>query len=426
MRRIDARFWVPLGLITLLAFVLRAVYVLALAPPPVRVADDTFWFAFVSEQIVSGHGFTIAHQAFTSHVVPTALHPPLYPLALAALRELGVNNPNHLLWLGPVAGTVTVIGLGLVGKALDGPGTGLTAATLAAVYPLLIVPDGALLSETLYGPFIVLVLATALALCRRPGWRLAVGLGAAIGLAALVRPEAIGLVILLALPLAWRGPGGKTRALRLAVTLASALLVIAPWVIRNEAALGTVTLSTNDGVTLAGSNCARTYHGPELGYLDYNCPTPTPVGNEAQQDAALRRQGLQYAKDHAGRLPIVVAARLARTWGLYRPFTQAGAESEGRNGTVSNIGVVFYYPIAALALAGAWAMRRRRAELWTLAAPLVLVSVTAAVTYGGSLRLRYLAELPLVLLAAVGAAAIRKRWRAGSIRLPMKAPSTAA
>lgn len=43
-------------------------------------------------------------------------------------------------------------------------------------------------------------------------------------------------------------------------------------------------------------------------------------------------------------------------------------------------------------------------ELWVLIAPLVLVSVTAAVTYGGDLRLRYLGELPLVLLAAAAPA----------------------
>ena len=70
---------------------------------------------------------------------------------------------------------------------------------------------------------------------------------------------------------------------------------------------------------------------------------------------------------------------------------------------------MFYYPLAALAIAGAWALRRRRAELWVLLAPFVLTSLIAAATYG-SLRLRYLAELPLVLLAALGASTL---WSAG-------------
>ena len=37
-----------------------------------------------------------------------------------------------------------------------------------------------------------------------------------------------------------------------------------PWVIRNEAALGTLAPSTNDG-TLVDTNCDATYHGADLG-----------------------------------------------------------------------------------------------------------------------------------------------------------------
>jgi hypothetical protein len=268
---------------------------------------------------------------------------------------------------------MTVVGVGLLGRALAEPRIGLLAATFAAVYPLLIVPDGALLSETLYGPVIIVVLAAGLALARRPGARRAAALGLAVGPAALVRAEAIGFLIVLALPLAWVGPGGAARALRLITTLACALVVVAPWVIRNENALGTATLSTNDGVTLASSNCALTYHGPKLGGFDMACMPARMTGNEAQQDAALRRRGLRYVRDHVSRLPLVVLARLARDWGLWHPFQEF--TPEGRSLTVSNVGVVIYYPLAALAVVGAWALRWRRAELWVLLAPLLLVSL---------------------------------------------------
>jgi Dolichyl-phosphate-mannose-protein mannosyltransferase len=416
VRRVDREhFGIHLGLIALLALALRVVYLLLLAPPAIRAADDTFYYAFVSEQIVQGHGFVVGHGSFLRpgfHLEPTAGHPPLYPLVLAGLRELGITSPEHLLWLGPVTGTVTVVGLGLLGNALGGPRIGLLAALFAAVYPLLIVPDGALLSETLYGPTIVAVLATALALGRHPrvGW--AAALGAAIGVATLVRSEALGLVVLLAVPLAWRGPGGSARALRLVVAVACGLVVVAPWVVRNERTFGTLTLTTNEGATIGWANCALTYHGPDLGYFNTACASAALPGNEAQQSAALRRRGLNYAEHHLGRLPIVLAARLARTWGLFHPFQ--GSIEQGRNVTVSNIGVLFYYPLAALALAGAWALRRRRSELWVLLAPIVLASLTAAATFG-SLRLRYVAELPLVLLAAVGAGALVRAHFARSL-----------
>jgi hypothetical protein len=387
--------------------------VLALAPAPARVADDTFFYAFVSDEIALGHGFSLAHGGLLSpgfRLVPTALHPPLYPLALAGLRELGVMSPGHLLWLGVVTGTVTVIGLGFLGRRLGGATVGLVAATLAAVYPLLIVPDGALLSETLYGVVIVVVLASGLALARRPDKRRAAALGVAVGLATLVRSEAVALTVLIGLPLAWRGTGGAERTLRLAIVVATTIVVIAPWVIRNENVLGATTLSTNDGVTVATSNCATTYRGPDLGYFDPRCTPSTPAGNEAQQSAALRRQGVHYASDHVGRLPVVVVARVARTWGLFHPFQSSSAA--GRNDTVSDIGVLVYYPLAILAVLGAWSLRRRRAELWVLIGPFVLVSLVAAVTFG-SLRIRYLAELPLILLAAAGTAAAYGRLRSG-------------
>lgn len=418
MRASFRSFHVRLGFIAAVALALRVIYILTLAPTPALLPNDTFWYAFVSEEIALGHGFVIGHGSLFSpsfRLEPTALHPPLYPLALAGLRELGVDRARDLLLLGAMSGTVSVLGVGLLGRALRGAGVGLLAAAIAAANPLLIVPDGALLSETLYGPALILVLAVALALARRPGVGWGVLLGATVGVAALVRSEALGLVVLLGLPLAWRGPPGVGRALRLVTILASALVVISPWVIRNENALGALTLSTNDGVTLAFTNCASTYYGPNLGTLDAHC-VPQLSGGEAQQSAMLQRRGLHYATHHAGRLPVVLLARLARTWGLFHPFR--GSFAAGRNVTISNLGVVLYYPLAALAIAGTWFLRRRRAKLWVLLAPILLTDLVVVATYG-SLRERYLAELPLVLLAAVGAGALADRWRLRSRAQPV-------
>ena len=423
VHRVQRGFLVQLGIIAGLAFVVRVVYVAALAPPATG-PNDTFWYGFVSAAIANGHGFAMPHAAagpLGFALGPTAAHPPLYPLALAGLRELGFSSPHSLLWLGPVTGTITVAGIGLLGRSLVSARVGIIGAAAASVYPLLVVADGALLSETVYGPVVILVLAAALALARRPSAGWAAALGAAIGLAILVRSEAVGFVLLLAVPLAWRGGGGWSRLARLSAAVGCTLIVIAPWVVRNADTFGGVVLSTNDGVTTLWSNCPLTYSGPHLGYFDAACrPTSTPTGNEAHQAAQMRRQGIRYAEDHAGRVPIVVAARVARTWGLFHPFQ--GSTAAGRNVTVSNIGVLMYYPLAVLAAVGAWALRRRRLVLWVLVAPLVLATLTAAVTFG-SLRLRYVAEPSLVLLAAAGADAL---WRRRPAAHPVPAPARAA
>ena len=112
--------------------------------------------------------------------------------------------------------------------------------------------------------------------------------------------------------------------------------------------------------------------------------------------AELRREGVRYARDHAGRLPTVLAVRLARVWNVYDPLQVP----EGRSARAEKLGVAMYFLLVALALAGALTLRRRRRELWILLAPVVLVCVTALLTYGNQ-RFRAPAEITLVVLAAV-------------------------
>ena len=82
----------------------------------------------------------------------------------------------------------------MLGHRAGGERLGLLAAGLCAVYPLMIAVDGALMSETLYGPLIAIVLLAAWRLLDHPGAWIALGTGAAIALAALTRSEALLLV----------------------------------------------------------------------------------------------------------------------------------------------------------------------------------------------------------------------------------------
>jgi hypothetical protein len=62
------------------------------------------------------------------------------------------------------------------------------------------------------------------------------------------------------------------------------------------------------------------------------------------------------------------------------------------------------------AAAGLVALRRRGEVTWILAAPFIIVAVTALTTYG-NLRFREPAEIALVVLAAVSLDELRRRWR---------------
>src|SRR3954470_20327229 len=190
------------------------------------VQGDAMTFHQVAQHLADGQGF---HQAFAA--APTAEHPPGWEVVLAAADKLGVNGYLGHRLLGALIGTVTVVLIGLLGRAVAGARAGLLAAGIAAVYPLLWGADVSLMSETLYGMLVVGALLAALWFRARPDGRRGALLGALIALAALTRGEALLLGVLLVLPLAWRA-----RAWRgFAAALVAFAVVLAPWTIRNLA-----------------------------------------------------------------------------------------------------------------------------------------------------------------------------------------------
>jgi predicted benzoate:H+ symporter BenE len=150
------------------------------------------------------------------------------------------------------------------------------------------------------------------------------------------------------------------------------------------------------------------YHGDLLGLWRFQCLKPVQ-GSEVHKAAVWRKQGIDYARDHAGRVPIVVAARVGRIWDLYRPNQGAAYESfEGRDVRTSQIGTAVYYVLLAFAIAGAVLLRRRRMPLWILLSMPILVTISGALGYGIT-RLRMAAEISILVLAAVGIVALLER-----------------
>jgi 4-amino-4-deoxy-L-arabinose transferase-like glycosyltransferase len=106
---------------------------------------------------------------------------------------------------------------------------GLIAAAIAAIYPMLITADGALMSESLYGLLIALCLLAGYRLLDAPNGGRAIALGALLGLAALARGEALLSVPLILWPILRRPRGGRVALMACCTTV----LVIAPWTVRN-------------------------------------------------------------------------------------------------------------------------------------------------------------------------------------------------
>jgi hypothetical protein len=107
-----------------------------------------------------------------------------------------------------------------------------------------------------------------------------------------------------------------------------------------------------------------------------------------------------------------MAARLGRTFALYRPFQTASLESfyTDRDEGEVRAGMFAYYVLAVLGAYGLWTLRRRR-DAWLLVAPILLVVVVSLTSYG-SFRFRLAADLAIVVSAAVALVELAARRRA--------------
>jgi len=87
-------FTIALLAIVAAGVAVRVLYTLLEAPWPPPTLDDQFYFSGLGKLLASGHGF-IAPFKFYFHgtSLPTAEHPPLYPIALAGLDALVKKAP---------------------------------------------------------------------------------------------------------------------------------------------------------------------------------------------------------------------------------------------------------------------------------------------------------------------------------------------
>lgn len=395
--------------IGLLALGLRLAYGLLLVQDDPLLGDGLA-FHQIANLLADGHGYSSPGPFLaTGEEVPTADKPPLYPLLLTPFSIISGGTWQAHQVAGALIGTATVVAVGLLGRRLGGDRVGLVAAGLAALYPVLVATDGSLRSESPFALATALVLIAAYRFLDRTNARRAAVLGAAIGLAALARSEAVALLVLMVLPLAVRGARhGPRRAALVAVSVAACGLVLAPWLVRTWIQLDApVAISTNSGGLLAGANCDEVYSGDFLGQWSFDCLPDNAGKSEAEASAALRDKGLRYARDHADRLPVVIPVRVMRTWELYRPRQQATFEAffEGRNLFLAQAGVAFYYLLVPLAIYGLVLLRRRGDPLVIMAAPAVVVTLVSIGAYGFT-RFRVAADVTLVALAALALVAL--------------------
>jgi Dolichyl-phosphate-mannose-protein mannosyltransferase len=406
--RVGRGQWIGLAI---LAVGVRAVYVLTAAPRKLPYTDALFYH-LQGNQISHGQWFVQPlGVVFLGQSRPSAAHPPLYSLVLAGASSVGARSLRAHELVGCVIGLGTVLGVTLLTRNLAGRRAGLIAGVLAAIYPLLWLNDGGVMSEGLYALVIVLVLLASYRFVREPSVVSAAMVGGTVGLAALVRAEAILLALILLVPLVgFFSP--RRRPTLIAVALASCALVLAPWVARNMIVFSRpVTISTGDS-TVAGANCPQTYHGSAIGLWQFECYAHPPAGDESVASAFWRRQGASYASHHVRQLPLVATVRVARIWGVFRPLqTLTAGSDDGRARWTNWLAMFSYWMLAPFGLVGLVLLWRQNVPVLPLIAQLALVTVSALLVWG-AVRFRVPAEIVLVVGAGVTLDSLLRHRRA--------------
>lgn len=398
------------------AFVVRVSVVLTTRDLTLR--DDSADYVRLASLLAHGHGF--GDTVLAAGGGPTAFRAPGYPLFLGAVFRLTGDSLTAARLLQAGLGALTAALIGIVAWQLWGRRAGIVAAALAAVYPPLVLVGTAVQTESISLPLQMLVLVVVLEHRRRDDGRLALPAvaGALIGLCILTRPANVALLVPACLLLV-TAKGLRALLVPSAVVVGALVLILVPWQIRNQRAFDRfVPVTTADGFILSGVYNDQAAHDP-FNRAVWRPPTVIPGQAELFSDRRLdelelaqqlRELGTEYATDHPGYVPVVVAINLAHLFdlsGLDR--AEIAHLSEGYGEGWSALWTISYWIVALLALGGAVTKLARRAPLAIWLIPVLFVAITVPTL--GTPRYRAPIEPFLVLLATLAILWLVDRWR---------------
>lgn len=410
MTRTQYRRW--FGGLVLAAAVWRVLYVLVFKVGD-GVVGDQIYYAAQGVTIANGNWFADPFLAGAY----AADHAPLTALAVAPVSWSDTDALLAQRLLMAMYGTAVVAGIGVVARWWADRVTSLVAVAIAAVYANLWMNDALVMAETPAALGVVILLLAAYRFDLRRSTLDAVLMGAAVGIAGLARAELLLLGPLLVVPVVLTRSADVDRRRRLrhiALAGLAALTVVSPWIIRNQIRFDeSVTMSTQDGLTLAGTNCPAAFEGSSRGFWSLQCALDIDVPPGADQSVrsrVYREAAFEYLGSHADQLPAVVVARLGRGLSIWQNSGMIALnQAEGRERGASIIGIWQFWALVPLAAWGLirWPIQQTR---WPMLALMAISLLTLAAFYGIP-RFRIAAEVAIVICAAVGSVEIWRRWR---------------
>ncbi|OYT72019.1 MAG: hypothetical protein CFK52_06560 [Chloracidobacterium sp. CP2_5A] len=360
----------------------------------------------------------VAERDFCLDALRCAYWTPLYP-AFLALATGGARCFEAVAVAQSLVGAgTTLCAYGLARRWFDAR-AGLVAAALTALYPYFVAHDTAL-QET--GLYTLAVAAATLALdsvptARRPA-RAALLAGGLTGLAMLTRPS---LLPFAPLALGWlwlgrRGAPASERWKALSGYAGALCVVLMPWLLRNAAVVGRLTLTTRIGHSLWAGNNPQTFSHYPQGSIDrsaeaaWEALTPAEVAEVGQAiargetalDDWFRARAWAYVREHPGRTLAAAGRKLgAAFWWRLNPAKGRREQLVYGSG---------YVPAMLLALGGAWRLARRRqwSPLALCGAHVVAFGLVTAAFWAHTSHRSYL-DVYFIALAGGALTSLRRR-----------------
>jgi hypothetical protein len=286
--------------------------------------------------------------------------------------ETGVIAALNIAWqLGTIV-LAFLIARRLTGQAM----AGFVAATVLALWPNLIFHTAVALTESLF--LLLLSAVLLLAVCAPwtdrgwERWRLA-AVGALLGAGTLVRPVTVPVFAVLLVALLIGRTGWRRAISQSALVVAVALVVLAPWAIRNAIVMKQVTLSTNTGDNLCMSRRVGGSGGfefPNDRCLSGPFDALERPAFETERDAHGRSLAIEFVREHPAEELRLVLRRLGHTFqddadGIAAvesygtdPFLSDGARDLLRRGSTTYGALAGATGVAGLVVL----LRRRRAD----------------------------------------------------------------
>lgn len=372
--------------------------VVAWAAPRFPPAEDGRFYDTVAGRIARGLGYT---WSWPDGTVTYAAHYPVgYPALIGGLYAIFGAHPAVAMVLNAVLGAVAVFAVHRTASTAGSRKAAVVAGLLAALHPGLVFYTPALMTEGVTASLLAIagwsVVATRGA---RSPWVPLAGLGLVVGVATLVRPQALLLAPLFG-ALCMRAGNVRRRLVFAGLVTACALLCCVPWTLRNCRRMHScVLVSANAGWNLFIGN-APGATGAWVSIDELGVPTECrSVWGEAEKDACFGRAGREAIAQAPAHFLSLIPKKLAATFdyagaaGWYLHSSNPEAFSERRKVILGVAETLFerWVVLAGLGAAALASGPRRKGRRW-----LGALSAAFLVT-----RLAFLAHLGLCATAAL-------------------------